>query len=126
VTEPIPAAFGPARTAAPWKAFSSTTPAIQSWLEANRLDAWDDLIIRREFSRQGRGRIFVNDTPVKLQDLQALGNRLVDLHGQDSAKLLLQREFQLAWIDSNADHAPTIQAYTDVYGRLQRSSAPIG
>ena len=93
----------------------STTPAIQAWLEANQLDAWDDLIIRREFSRQGRGRIFVNDTPVKLQDLQALGNRLVDLHGQDSAKLLLQREFQLAWIDSNADHAPTIQAYTEVY-----------
>lgn len=93
----------------------STTPAIQAWLEANQLDAWDDLIIRREFSRQGRGRIFVNDTPVKLQDLQALGNRLVDLHGQDSAKLLLQREFQLAWIDSNADHALTIQAYTEVY-----------
>ncbi len=99
----------------------STTPAIQSWLEANRLDAWDDLIIRREFSRQGRGRIFVNDTPVKLQDLQALGNRLVDLHGQDSAKLLLQREFQLAWIDSNADHAPTIQAYTDVYAAFKEA-----
>lgn len=99
----------------------STTPAIQAWLEANQLDAWDDLIIRREFSRQGRGRIFVNDTPVKLQDLQALGNRLVDLHGQDSAKLLLQREFQLAWIDSNADHAPTIQAYTEVYAAFKEA-----
>ena len=99
----------------------STTPAIQAWLEANQLDAWDDLIIRREFSRQGRGRIFVNDTPVKLQDLQALGNRLVDLHGQDSAKLLLQREFQLAWIDSNADHAPTIQAYAEVYAAFKEA-----
>lgn len=99
----------------------STTPAIQAWLEANQLDAWDDLIIRREFSRQGRGRIFVNDTPVKLQDLQALGNRLVDLHGQDSAKLLLQREFQLAWIDSNANHGPTIQAYTEVYAAFKEA-----
>ncbi len=99
----------------------STTPAIQAWLEANQLDAWDDLIIRREFSRQGRGRIFVNDTPVKLQDLHALGNRLVDLHGQDSAKLLLQREFQLAWIDSNADHAPTIQAYAEVYAAFKEA-----
>jgi DNA repair protein RecN (Recombination protein N) len=37
------------------------------------------------------------------------------LHGQDSVKLLLQREFQLAWIDANADHADAIAQYRVAY-----------
>lgn len=99
----------------------AATPAIQAWLKANQLDAWEDLIIRREFSRQGRGRIFINDTPVKLHDLQALGNRLVDLHGQDSAKLLLQREFQLAWIDSNSNHDSILHEYASAFSAFKEA-----
>jgi DNA repair protein RecN (Recombination protein N) len=89
--------------------------SIGDWLAENELENWDDLIVRREFSKQGRGRVFINDTPVKLHTLQELGNRLVDLHGQDSVKLLLQREFQLAWIDANADHADAIAQYRVAY-----------
>jgi len=90
-------------------------PQAQSWLRRHDLDSWDELIVRREFSTQGRGRVFINDTPVKLQLLQALGQQLVDLHGQDSAKLLLQREFQLAWIDANANHPNLLSGYKAAY-----------
>ena len=86
-------------------------PHVNAWLQRQKLDTWDELIIRREFSTQGRGRVFINDTPVKLQLLQSLGQLLVDLHGQDSAKLLLQRDFQLAWIDANANHPDLLTAY---------------
>lgn len=89
----------------------SASQATKAWLAIHELEDWDDLIVRREFSKQGRGRVFINDTPVKLHTLQELGNRLVDLHGQDSVKLLLHREFQLAWIDANADHGDTIGHY---------------
>lgn len=97
----------------------AANPAAQSWLQANQLDTWDDIIVRREFSQQGRGRVFINDTPVKLQALQELGNHLVDLHGQDSAKLLLQRDFQLAWIDANADHAALREKYGIAYASFK-------
>lgn len=97
----------------------AANPAAHSWLQANQLDTWDDIIVRREFSQQGRGRVFINDTPVKLQALQELGNHLVDLHGQDSAKLLLQRDFQLAWIDANADHADLRDQYGIAYASFK-------
>lgn len=93
--------------------------SICDWLAENELENWDDLIVRREFSKQGRGRVFINDTPVKLHTLQELGNRLVDLHGQDSVKLLLQREYQLAWIDANADHADAIAQYRLAYAAFK-------
>ena len=97
----------------------SSSPSTRTWLERHNLDTWDELIVRREFSVQGRGRVFINDTPVKLQLLQSLGQLLVDLHGQDSAKLLLQRDFQLAWIDANAKHPQLLSAYKSAYAAFK-------
>ena len=97
----------------------SCSPSTRTWLERHNLDTWDELIVRREFSVQGRGRVFINDTPVKLQLLQSLGQLLVDLHGQDSAKLLLQRDFQLAWIDANAKHPQLLSAYKSAYAAFK-------
>ena len=97
----------------------SSSPSTRTWLERHNLDTWDELIVRREFSVQGRGRVFINDTPVKLQLLQSLGQLLVDLHGQDSAKLLLQRDFQLAWIDANAKHTQLLSAYKSAYAAFK-------
>ena len=97
----------------------SCSPSTRTWLERHNLDTWDELIVRREFSVQGRGRVFINDTPVKLQLLQSLGQLLVDLHGQDSAKLLLQRDFQLAWIDANAKHPHLLSAYKSAYSAFK-------
>lgn len=50
--------------------------SAQDWLAANELDVWEELIIRREITPQGRSRAFINDTPVKAHDLQALGHRV--------------------------------------------------
>lgn len=96
-------------------------PQAQTWLRQHDLDSWDELIVRREFSTQGRGRVFINDTPVKLQLLQSLGQQLVDLHGQDSAKLLLQRDFQLAWIDANANHPHLLSDYKAAYTAFKKA-----
>lgn len=85
--------------------------SAQDWLAANELDVWEELIIRREITPQGRSRAFINDTPVKAHDLQALGGLLVDLHGQDGTRLLLQREYQLAWIDTHAQNMEHLAAY---------------
>ena len=43
----------------------------------------------------------------------------MDLHGQDSAKLLLQRDFQLAWIDANAKHPQLLSAYKSAYAAFK-------
>tara|TARA_B100000963_G_scaffold162309_1_gene141125 strand:+ start:514 stop:2181 length:1668 start_codon:yes stop_codon:yes gene_type:complete len=103
----------------------SCFPKVQSWLQRNDLDIWDELVVRREFSRQGRGRVFINDTPVTIQLLQVLGLQLVDLHGQDSVKLLLQRDFQLAWIDTNAGHTELISAYQGAFAKFKHAQSQL-
>ena len=42
----------------------------------------DECILRREIWAGGKSRAFVNDSPVYLNDLKELGDRLIDVHSQ--------------------------------------------
>ena len=42
----------------------------------------EECILRREITAAGKSRAFVNDTPVQLATLKAIGEKLVDIHSQ--------------------------------------------
>lgn len=50
------------------------------------------LIIRRIILKNGKKRIYINQTPIPLSTLKAIGNYLVDLHGQHEHQSLLRQE----------------------------------
>jgi DNA repair protein RecN (Recombination protein N) len=62
-----------------------------------------ELVIRRELSRGGRHRAFVNDSPVTAALLQRIGDHLVDVHGQHEHQRLVEAGHQLALLDRSAD-----------------------
>src|SRR5207302_9116996 len=53
------------------------------------------LVVRRELSRSGRHRAFVNDSPVTVGLLERLGDYLVEIHGQHEHQRLLEPSRQL-------------------------------
>jgi DNA repair protein RecN (Recombination protein N) len=67
--------------------------------------------IRREISAGGKSRAFINDTPVSLQILKALGERLVDIHSQHENSILGSRNFQFAVLDAFAGHEEAVSRY---------------
>lgn len=93
--------------------------AASAWLDKHHLEQWKELIIRREVSDQGRSRAFVNDTPVNATHLRLLGDSLVDLHGQDSTRLLLQRKYQLELLDAFGSHQALSSSYQSAYHRFR-------
>ncbi|MEK7715567.1 MAG: AAA family ATPase, partial [candidate division NC10 bacterium] len=48
------------------------------------------LVVRRELSRSGRHRAFVNDSPVTVGLLERLGAHLVEVHGQHAPQRQLE------------------------------------
>jgi DNA repair protein RecN (Recombination protein N) len=62
-----------------------------------------EIVIRRELSRSGRHRAFLNDSPVTVGLLERLGDELVEVHGQHEHQRLLQAPVQLALLDRFAD-----------------------
>src|SRR5213083_2990306 len=78
--------------------------AVAATLEEAGL-ALDDgvLVMRRELSRSGRHRAFVNDAAVTVALLERLGDHLVEVHGQHEHQRLLEPARQLELLDRFAD-----------------------
>ncbi len=76
-------------------------PAIE-WLSERGLDDEDSCTLRRTVGAEGRSRAFVNNRPVSLQDLRALGAHLVDIHGQHAHQSLLASATQRQLLDAHA------------------------
>ncbi len=62
-------------------------------------DYEDETILRREILPSGKSRAFVNDSPVKLQELKKLGLHLIDIHSQHQTLAIGQREVQYKCLD---------------------------
>src|SRR5258706_5589754 len=57
------------------------------------------VVVRRELTRSGRHRAFVNDSPVTVGLLERLGDHLVDVHGQHEQQRILEPSAQLDLLD---------------------------
>jgi DNA repair protein RecN (Recombination protein N) len=77
-------------------------------------------IIRRELSPNGRSRAFVNDSPVKLESLKKLGERLMDIHSQHQNLALGEERFQIRVIDAYGGTEKNWKAYHDSYKKWKQ------
>lgn len=75
------------------------------------LDYENDTIVRREILPSGKSRAFVNDVPTTLQNLQQLGNFLIDIHTQHQTQDLFSEKYQLNLIDVYADNGNLLKDY---------------
>ena len=76
------------------------------------LDYETQTIIRREILPSGKSRAFVNDSPVNLSSLQALGAQLIDIHSQHETMQLVDDAFQFQVIDALAKTERDLETYT--------------
>jgi DNA repair ATPase RecN len=67
--------------------------------EAGHPSGEGQLIVKREISRAGRHRVYVNDAPATVGLLERLGEHLVELHGQHEHQRLLEPQRQLGLLD---------------------------
>src|SRR5262249_20186296 len=58
-----------------------------------------ELIVKRELSRSGRHRVFVNDSAATVGLLERLGDLLVEIHGQHEHQRLMEPARQLEVLD---------------------------
>jgi DNA repair protein RecN (Recombination protein N) len=93
--------------------FSIGPYKLQELFEEHDLDYEPTTILRREILPGGKSRAFVNDTPVTLNQLQAIAPFLVDIHSQHETLSLFSESFQIEVIDALAGNAELLQKYSD-------------
>ncbi|WP_299678701.1 DNA repair protein RecN [uncultured Dokdonia sp.] len=88
---------------------------LQSFFKKNDLDYEEATIIRREILPSGKSRAFINDTPVTLAQLGALGERLVDIHSQHKTLDVTHNDYQFEVLDTFANALPLRKKYQQQY-----------
>ena len=92
----------------------SNLPDANAWLEENDLDDGDDCLIRRTIAAEGRSKGFINGSPVPMQSLRALGELLIDIHGQHEHQSLLRNDEQRRLLDDFAGHSDLLDKLSKV------------
>ncbi|MAT50955.1 MAG: DNA repair protein RecN [Porticoccaceae bacterium] len=80
-----------------------TNPQAQQWLIDNGFASGDECLIRRVLTAEGRSRGFINGQPATMQQLQQLGDLMLDIHGQHEHQSLLKRDTHRRLLDLFAD-----------------------
>jgi DNA repair protein RecN (Recombination protein N) len=81
---------------------------------------FDELIVRRDVTAQGRSRAFVNDTLVTAASLADQTSPLVELHGQHEHQTLLDPQSHLLLLDEFAGLAAARERVADAFRDWKR------
>jgi DNA repair protein RecN (Recombination protein N) len=84
-----------------------------------------DVVVRRELSRAGRHRAFVNDSPVTAGLLERLGEQLVEVHGQHEHQRLQAPGRQLEVLDRFADAESMQEGVATLFAKYRAARADL-
>lgn len=76
------------------------------------------VVLKREIAASGRGRAWINGTPVTATVLAEVGRALVNLHGQHEAQTLLDDASQRQILDAYADAAQVLADVASIHAEL--------
>ncbi len=83
----------------------------------------DPLITRRTLGRDGRSRAFINDQPIGIGLLKALGATLFTLHGQFESHGLLDPATHRVWLDAFAGLDAPRSAVAEAHAAWRKAEA---
>lgn len=98
---------------------------LQAFFNTNDLDYEEETSLRREITAEGKSRAFINDTPVTLNQLKELGEKLVDIHSQHQTGELNSAAFQLMVVDSFARQEGLLREYREKFAAYKKQEAQL-
>ncbi|MCZ9891279.1 AAA family ATPase [Brachyspira hyodysenteriae] len=92
----------------------------------NKLKEWnieinnDELNIKREITKDGKSKSFINNVGVKVAELKELGDLIVDIHGQHEHQSLFNPANHLNFYDSYLNIDDKLENYKNHYNKLTK------
>ena len=90
----------------------------------NKLKEWNieitgnELNIKREITKDGKSRSFINNIGVRVAELKELGDLIVDIHGQHEHQSLFNAANHINFYDAYLNIEDKLQVYRDNYNKL--------
>lgn len=97
----------------------------EKWLEENDIDPTDELILQRRITPDGKSTCRVCGVPVTAQQLRSLAGCLLDIHGQNDGRRLLDEAEHLRYLDSFAGLKEEKAAFSEKYAEWKKIKTEI-
>ena len=91
------------------------TDAAAKWFEENDFEPEDEIIIRRKISADGKNNCRVCGNPVTVSQLKQLGSLLLDIHGQNDGRQLMDEASHLAYLDGFGKTSSELSDFKEAY-----------
>lgn len=87
----------------------------EDWLRENGIEAEDELILQRRIAEDGKSGCRICGVPVTAAQLRELGALLVDIHGQNDGRQLMDERLHCAYLDRFGGLEAEIEQYCAEY-----------
>ena len=102
--------------------FSGCGGSVSAWLQENGIETEnDELFLSRRITADGKNTCRINGTPVPVAMLRELGSLLLDIHGQNDGRRLLDEKNHRAYLDGFGRLEAEFSAFAARYGQYRET-----
>ena len=94
-------------------------PEAESWLKENDIEPDDEIIIQRRISVDGKSSCRVCGVPVSVAQLREFGSVLLDIHGQNDGRQLMDEARHREYLDSFSRNPAELEAFKADYAEYK-------
>ena len=91
----------------------------EEWLAQNEIEADDELILQRRIAADGKSSARVCGVPVTAAQMKELAALLVDIHGQNDGRQLMDERLHMGYLDRFGSYRAELDAYAEEYGKYR-------
>lgn len=99
--------------------FHTRIEDVQPFFEEHDFDFENETILRREINARGKSRMFLNDTPISLEQLRQFKSYVINIHSQHEIISLSHNKFQFEFLDAIAMNQQLFETYTTKLKKLK-------
>lgn len=99
--------------------FANINENVRNILNGYGIDCSDGSIFIQRIIRESRNICKINGETVTVSVLKAIGDHLINIHGQNDNQALLDSDNHLKYIDRLADNGDILDRYKEKYSRLK-------
>lgn len=92
---------------------------VEGWLEDNGIELEDELIIQRKISAEGKSACRISGVPVSVAQLRELGGMLLNIHGQNDGRQLMDEASHLKYLDAYGGYVNEYNAFREAYSEYR-------
>ena len=92
---------------------------VQDWLEQNEIEADGELILQRRIGADGKSSARVCGVPVTAAQMKELAARLVDIHGQNDGRQLMDERLHMSYLDRFGSYSEELSAFAAEYAKYR-------